>query len=114
VTVPTINIVGLTAAISAVNAAITTVGTLETASPVVLNTVYQAVQNARAPFDSALAALDSSIDMVNIGSVAAGVLGHVSAPLLLAQQQAVEQEAIILVAEAYLVRVGANVFNSPG
>lgn len=109
----TVNIAGLTAAISAVNAAISAVGTLETASPVILGTVYNAVQNARQPFDAAVASLDSGINSV-IGGVVAGVPAPISAAALIAQQQTVEQEAIILVAEAYLVRTGVNVLNSPG
>ena len=109
-----VNIAGLTAAISAVNAAISVVGTLESASPVVLSTVYQAVQNARAPFDNALASMDSSINMSAIGGVVAGSPAVASAAALLAQQQDVEQEAIILVAEAFLVRAGVNVLNAPG
>jgi hypothetical protein len=105
----------MTAAIAAVNAAISAVGApLENSPPSVLNTVYAAVQNARVPFDNAIAAFDADIDTTSVGSVVIGLPAPQLAAALLNQASDLMQEWQVIVAEAYLVRVGANAANAPG
>lgn len=104
----------MTAQITAVNAVISTIGTLENNSPVILATLYTAVQNARVPFDAAIAAFDADIDITSVGSVVPGLPAPQLAAALLNQASDLMQEWQVIVAEAYLVRVGANAFNAPG
>lgn len=104
----------MTAQITAVNAVISTIGTLENNSPVILATLYTAVQNARVPFDNAIAAFDADIDTTSVGSVVPGLPAPQLAAALLNQASDLMQEWQVIVAEAYLVRVGANAFNAPG
>jgi hypothetical protein len=104
----------MTAQIAAVNAAISTIGTLENNPPVILATIYTAVQSARVPFDNAIAAFDADIDITTVGGVVPGLPAPQLAAILLNQASDVMQEWQVIVAEAYLVRVGANAFNAPG
>jgi hypothetical protein len=104
----------MTAQIAAVNAVISTIGTLENNPPVILRTLYTAVQNARVPFDAAIAAFDADIDITSVGSVVPGVPAPQLAAALLNQTSDVMQEWQVIIAEAYLVRVAANAFNAPG
>lgn len=104
----------MTAQIAAVNAVISTIGTLENSPPVILQTLYAAVQNARAPFDAAIAALDADIDITSVGSVVTGLPPPQLAAALLNQTSDVMQEWQVIIAEAYLTRVGVNAFNAPG
>lgn len=100
--------------ISAASQAISTVGVLENADPVALSVVYAAVQTAVAPFAAAIAALDAAIDENSVGSVVAGVLGQTTAPLLYAQMRDVEKEAKLIIAQAFLIRAGANIAGAIG
>lgn len=93
---------------------ITTVGSLQQSTPVVLKTVYAAVQNALAPFQNAIAAYDTDIDTTTFGGVVAGAPAPVSAAALLNQALDVEQQARLIVAQAYVARAGVNINNSPG
>jgi hypothetical protein len=104
----------MTAQIAAVNAVISTIGTLENNPPVILATIYTAVQNARVPFDNAIAAFDGDIDQTSVGGVVPGLPAPQLAATLLNQASDVMQEWQVIIAEAYLVRVGANAFNAPG
>jgi hypothetical protein len=104
----------MTAQIAAVNAVISTIGTLENNPPVILATIYTAVQSARVPFDNAIAAFDADIDGTSVGGVVAGLPAPQLATTLLNQASDVMQEWQVIIAEAYLVRVGANAFNAPG
>lgn len=104
----------MTAQIAAVNAVISTIGTLENNPPSILATLYTAVQNARAPFDAAIAAFDADIDMTSVGGVVPGLPAPQLAAALLNQASDVMQEWLVIIAEAYLVRVGANAANAPG
>lgn len=93
---------------------ITTVGSLQQATPVVLKAVYTAVQNTLAPFQQAIAAYDADIDTTTFGGVAAGVAAPISAAALLNQALDVEQQARLVVAQAYVARAGVNINNTPG
>lgn len=104
----------MTASIGAVNAVISTIGTLENNPPVILATIYTAVQNARVPFDAAIAAFEADIDMTSVGSVVPAIPAPQLATALLNQASDLMQEWQVIIAEAYLVRVGANAFNAPG
>ena len=106
--------VQMTASIAAVNAVISTIGTLENSPPVIMATLYTDVQNARVPFDTAIAAFDADIDITSVGSVVPGLPAPQLAAALLNQMSDVMQEWQVIVAEAYLVRVGVNAFNAPG
>jgi NAD-dependent oxidoreductase involved in siderophore biosynthesis len=97
-----------------VNGSISTVGALQEDSPIVLQTVYNAVQNALAPFLAAIAAYDADIDTTSVGSVVTGGAGPQLAAALLNQAADVAQQARLLVAQAYVSRVGVNVLNAPG
>lgn len=104
----------LTAAIAAVNASISTVGTLQNDSPVVLATVYAAVQSALVPFDNAIAAYDADIDTTTVAGVVAGIPVPQMISTLLVQAGDVAQQAILVVARSFVSRVGINVANAPG
>jgi hypothetical protein len=97
-----------------VNASISTVGRLDGTSPVVLATVYKAVQNALAPFNAAIAAFDADIDQDSVGGVVAGLPGPTLAAALLNQAFDVSQEAVTVTARAYVSRVGVNIANATG
>lgn len=98
-----------------VQASITTVGTpLQETSPVVLETVYTAVQSATVPFDQAIAAFDADIDTTTFAGVQPGVPGPINAVALLEQSADVEQLALLIVGRAYVTRVGVNINNAPG
>lgn len=97
-----------------VNGSISTVGTMQEDSPVVLQTVYNAVQNALAPFLAAIATYDADIDTTTVGSVVTGGAPPQMAIALLNQAADVAQQARLLVAQAYVSRVGVNVLNAPG
>ena len=104
----------MTAAIAAVNAVISTVGTMQYDSPVVLTQVYVAVQNARIPFDQAFIAFENDIDETSVGSVVVGQPPQLMAQALLNQASDLNQEYKVIVAEAYLLRAGQNVLLAPG
>lgn len=104
----------MTSQIAAVNQVISTIGTLANSPPVIMLTLYAAVQNARAPFDAAIAAFDADIDTTSVGSVVAGMPAPQLAAALLNQTSDLMQQWQLIVAEAYLTRVGANAYNAPG
>src|SRR5260370_4164828 len=104
----------MTAQIAAVNAAIATIGTLENNPPTILATIYTAVQSARVPFDNAIAAFDADIDGTSVGGVVPGIPAPQLATALLNQASDLMQEWLVIIAEAYLVRVGVNAVNPPG
>ena len=104
----------MTAQIQSVNAVISSIGALATAPPVILQTLYTAVQSALVPYQNAIAAIDADIDITSVGRVTAGGFGPVLATSLLVQASDVAQQAILIVAEAYLTRVGINCLNAPG
>lgn len=97
-----------------VKGSISTVGTMQEDSPIVLKTVYNAVQNALVPFLAAIATYDADIDTTSVGGVVAGVAAPQLATALLNQAADVAQQARLLVAQAYVSRVGVNVLNAPG
>jgi hypothetical protein len=97
-----------------VNASISTAGSLDNASPTVLAVVYDAVQNALVPFQSAITAFDADIDTTSVGSVVAGDAAPQLTAALLNQAFDVAQQAVLVVAEAYVTRVGVNIQDSPG
>lgn len=103
-----------TAAIVVVNAAISTVGTLQGAGIKVLATVAAAVESALVPFDKGIASLDAGIDLVTVGGVAAGMIGPELADALNAQAAEMSQLATLVKARAYLARAGVNVEEAPG
>lgn len=104
----------LSAGVAAVNAAISTVGTMEGAGIKVLATVSAAVENALASFDSGIAALEADIDQDEVGGVAAGLAAPELAAALTAQASEMQQLATLVTARAYLARVGVNVEEAPG
>jgi hypothetical protein len=104
----------MTAAISAVNAVISTVGSLENDSPIIVQTIFSSVQSNRVPFDKAIAAFDADIDITSVGSVVVGKPAPVLATALLNQASDVMQEWQVIIAEAYLIRVGQNCLNAHG
>ena len=104
----------LTAQIVAVNAAISTVGTLQGASLTVLSTVIAAVESALPVFDAGIAALDADIDEVNAGGVTTGIPGPAIVAALNTQASEVSQLATLLTARSYLARAGVNIEESPG
>jgi len=104
----------MTAAIASVNAVIDTIGTMQYDSPIVLNTVYVAVQNARAPFDAAFQAFENDIDQTTVGGVDVGIPAQLMAPELLNQASDLMQEYNVIIAEAYLLRAGQNILIAPG
>lgn len=97
-----------------VQGSITTVGTLENATPKALEIVYAAVANALVPFNQAIAAYEADIDTTTVGGVVTGVAPLSVAATLLTQTDDVEQEAVLIVTRAYLARVGANINNATG
>ena len=97
-----------------VNASISTVGKLQEATPITLKPVYAAVQNALVPFQAAIAAYDGDIDNTSVGGVVAGVPAPQLAIALLNQAQDLAQQSALVIAAAYVSRVGINVNNSPG
>lgn len=104
----------LTAKIVAVNAEISTVGTLAVDSPIILSTVFTTVQSALVPFNNAIVAFDADIDITSVGGVITGPAGPVLAADLLNQASDVSQQGILVVARAFLSRVGTNIANAPG
>jgi hypothetical protein len=101
--------------IALLNGSISTVGgSLQEATPVVLKTVYTAVQNALVPFQNAIAAFDADIDTTSVGGVIVGLAPPQMSVALLNQALDLEQQARLVVAEAYVARAGVNVNNSPG
>lgn len=104
----------LTAAVAAVNAAIAAVGVLQDASPEALGGVYTAVQSAVAAFEGAVAAYDADIDTTSLGGVVPGSPVPLMVASLLEQAGDVTQQAVLVVAAAYVSRVGVNVLNAPG
>ena len=97
-----------------VNASISTVGTLQEATPITLRTVYAAVQNALAPFDSAIAAYDADIITTSVGGVILGTAAPTLASILLTQSTDVGQQSLAVIGRAYVARAAVNVLNSPG
>lgn len=104
----------MTAAIAAVNAVIATVGTMQYDSPTVLNTVYVAIQNNRAPFDQAFLAFEADIDQTSVGGVIVGQPPQLMIDELVNQASDLDQEYKVIIAEAYLLRAGQNVLLAPG
>lgn len=104
----------MTSAIAAVNAVLSTVGTMQYDSPIVLNTVYVAIQNARAPFDAAFQAFEADIDQTSVGGVVTGQPPPLMIAALLNQASDLNQEYNVIVAEAYLLRAGQNITLAPG
>lgn len=104
----------LTAAITAVNAAISTVGTLQGAGIRVLASVSAAVDDGLAAFVSGINALDNDINLVDAGGVAAGMTATAMAAALTTQTSEMQQLATLVVAKAYFARVGINVRQAPG
>lgn len=104
----------MTAQIAAVNKTISTIGTLQNQPTTILATIYTAVQSARVPFDNAIAAFDADIDGTSVGSVVPGIPAPQLAIALLNQTSDLMQQWLVIIAEAYLVRVGVNAFNAPG
>ena len=104
----------LTAQIVAVNAAISTVGTLQDASLTVLSTVTATVESALPVFDAGVAALDADIDEVNAGGVTTGLPAPALAAALNTQASEMAQLATLLTARSYLARAGVNIEESPG
>src|SRR5260370_31828746 len=104
----------MTAQIAAVNAAISTIGTLENNPPVILNTIYTAVQSARVPFDNAIAAFDADIDQTSVGGVVAGLPAPQLAVTLLNQASDVIEALRGVVCRGYLHAVGAHARNGRG
>src|SRR5260221_13882404 len=91
----------MTAQIAAVNKTISTIGTLENNPPVILATIYTAVQNARVPFDNAIAAFDADIDGTSVGGVVAGLPAPQPSATLLNQGSDVMEEWAGVIAAAY-------------
>ena len=104
----------LTAGIAAVNAAVSTVGTLQGAGITLLASVAAAVDSALPALEAGIAALDADIDPVNAGGVAAGLSAPDLAALLTTQTSEMQQLATLVTAKAYLARVGANVGEAAG
>lgn len=104
----------ITAGIVAVNAAISTVGTLQGAGITVLATVSAAVESALPAFEAGIATLDDDIDEVDVGGVAAGLAAPDLAAALTAQASEMQQLATLVTAKAYLARVGVNIEQAPG
>ena len=104
----------MTQALANVNAVIATVGTMQYDSPVVLNTVYQAIQNNRWPYDQAFVAFEADIDQTSVGSVVVGQPAELMAQSLMNQASDLDQEYKVIIALAYLLRAGQNVLLAPG
>jgi hypothetical protein len=104
----------MTVAIGNVNNTISTIGALETAPTVVMQTLYLAAGNALAPFNAAIAAFEADIDQTTFGGATPGVPGLQVAYNLLTQASDLTQEWQTIVAQAYLIRVATNAYNAPG
>lgn len=104
----------LTAGIQAVNETISTVGELNSSRPDILSTVYAVVKDALIPFVEAIAAYDADIDTGSVGGVVKNLPAPQLAAVLLNQTKSVEQQARLVIAEAFLSRVGVNLNNAPG
>jgi hypothetical protein len=97
-----------------VQGSISTVGDLESATPVVLQTIYAAVKNAVAPFNAAIKAYDADIDVTSVGGVVVGFPPPLMAAQLLGQTTDVEAQGRLIVGRAYVNRIGININNAPG
>lgn len=97
-----------------VQASITTVGTLDRASPKALEVVYAAVQNALAPFDAAIAEYEAEIETTSFGGVIIGRHPVQCAAKLIEQATDVIEEERVRQARSFVSRIGNNVNNSPG
>jgi hypothetical protein len=103
-----------TAGIVAVNAAISTVGTLQGAGITLLSTVTAAVESALPAFQFGIDALDADIDEANAGGVAAGLAPPEMAAALMVQASEMQQLATLVTAKAFLARAGINIEQAPG
>lgn len=104
----------VTAQITAVSAAISTVGTLQGAGIKLLSTVSAAVESALPALQAGIDALDADIDETDVGGVVVGLAGPELAALLTTQASEMQQLATLATAKAYLARVGVNVEQAPG
>jgi|ERR1700729_838592 len=87
---------------------------LQDSSPVVLASVYQASQNALAPFITAINAYDSDIDTTSVGSVVVGLPATQLAAALVNQANDLTTQAVLVVTQAYVARIGVNLLNATG
>lgn len=97
-----------------VQGAISTVGVLDSATQPALDVVYEAVADALAPFNAAIAAYEADIDTTSVGGVVSGIAPPTMSDELLVQADDVTKEADLIVARAYLSRIGASVKSAPG
>src|SRR5579872_4395253 len=104
----------ITAGITAINAAISTVGTLQGAGVNVLATVSATVQSALPAFDAGISALDADIDETDAGGVAAGLPAPDLIAALLTQASEMQQLATLVAARNYVARAGVNIEEAPG
>jgi hypothetical protein len=104
----------MAAALTVVNTAIPTIGTLQESPPSTIKTVYNAVQNALAPFNAAIASYDADIDTSSVGGVVATLLPLQMVTALKNQVLDVGNQAITIIAQSYVTRVASNLYNFPG
>jgi hypothetical protein len=94
---------------------ISTVGTLQTASPLILSTkLSPPVNTVLADLNAAIAELDTEIITDSVAGMVAGNAAPDLWPILVTQAYDSRQMANLLTARAYAGRVQVNVENSPG
>jgi hypothetical protein len=102
------------AALSAVQAAIATVGDIDTATPFELQPVVAAVNAELAVLQSAIAAFDADIITTSVAGMVAGLPAPTLWPILVSQQSDSAQIATLLNALGYLQRLAKNLAQATG
>lgn len=100
--------------LAAVQASIASVGTLSTATPIVLAPVVSAVNAGIATLQSAIATYDADIITTSIAGMIAGKPAPTLWPFLLAQSDDSNQIAVLLNALGYLQRISKNLAEATG
>jgi hypothetical protein len=95
-------------------ATISTIGTLRTASPLILSTLVTVVDDSLTAINAAIGKLDTEIRTDSVAGMVAGTPAPDLWPVLVRQAYDSRQMAVLLNTRAYAARANVNVENAPG
>jgi hypothetical protein len=100
--------------LTTVLATVSTIGTLQTASPLILSTLITVMGDSLAAINAAISQLDTEIITDSVAGMVAGTPAPDLWPVLVAQANDSRQMALFLNVRAYAGRAQTNTAMSPG